>query len=136
MSLASRLPPYRLVMFRVDLRKLGPLRRQIVELENCLDGTYRNASSAIDAFLRIYVELSCRLEIRFVFSGMNAVHWTGVHAGGILHSDTGLGNNVSHEFKRSPFCKRRQQPPDGRDTREALFARRQRVFWRWRREVH
>ncbi len=96
MSLTSRFAANCLVTFRVDLREVSPLLRQIVQLENCLDGAYRHARAAVDAFLRIYIELCRGFKIRFVLSWMDAVYRTSIYAGGILYADAGLGNDVRH----------------------------------------
>jgi hypothetical protein len=45
------------VMVRIDLSEMSPLRGKIIKSEDGRNGTDRDARPAIDAFLRIDVEL-------------------------------------------------------------------------------
>ncbi len=73
----------------VDLRVLGPLLGKILEGE---DGGHRangHASAAVDALVGIDVKLLRALELRLVFSRVNAIHGANVHACAVFCSMQG-----------------------------------------------
>ena len=84
----------------VQCRKLLPLLGQIVERENCRHRAHRDASSAVDAFHGINVELRHSVESRAtviiacVLLRVDAIYRTSVNAGGVFGSDAGFGDNI------------------------------------------
>jgi hypothetical protein len=80
----------------IDRRKMLPLLGNIVFGEDGLDRARRLASSAINAFIRVYVEHFGRLEIRLVLSRVDAIDRTNIHTGRVLSPYAGLSNNVCH----------------------------------------
>lgn len=85
-------------MVLVGLRKLAPLRRQVVQRKNCRDRTHRHARATIDAFLGIDVELWGASKISLVLLWMNAIHWASIHACSVFYAYARLGDYVSHSF--------------------------------------
>jgi hypothetical protein len=86
--------------FYGDQRKLRP-RRQIharrVRQTPCatvfaLDG--------IDVELRHFIEAGKAIIVGRAFLGMDAIYGAGIDAGGVVHPDAGLGNDVSHRPPR------------------------------------
>jgi hypothetical protein len=80
----------------VDLRVLGPLFGKILESENRRDRANGHAGAAVDALVGIDVELLRCLELRLVFSRVNAIDGANIDASAVFCSDARLGNYVSH----------------------------------------
>src|SRR5205814_7700362 len=104
---------------------LFPFFWQVFEWEDRRHRTDGNASAAINTLDGINVKLLNIIEagtaivIAGVLLWVNAVYGTGIHAGGILHSNTGLCNHISHRpppfnSKAMPLEKRIQQGRGGR----------------------
>src|SRR3989338_996634 len=86
----------------VYLDEVFPLVWACGLLKNRLYRTNRLASSAINAFLRIDVELLFLRELlSLVFCRMDAIYRTDIHTGGIFDVDAGLGNHVGHLISSS-----------------------------------
>src|SRR5712692_8881861 len=86
----------------VDLNKRVPLLRQVFQRE---DGRHRtdrhtgpavNALRGIDVQLRHVIERRSAIVIGSALRRMDTIHRAHVHAGCVLCSDAGLGNNVCH----------------------------------------
>ena len=69
---------------------------RLVEGEDRLDGTRRDAGAAVDALVRMDEELFDGRELGLVFARMDAVHRAHVHARGVLGSDAGFCDDVGH----------------------------------------
>jgi len=86
--------------FYGDQRKLRP-RRQIharrVRQTPCAT-VY--ALDGIDVELRHFIEAGKAIIVGRAFLGMDAIYGAGIDAGGVLHPDAGLGNDVSHRPPR------------------------------------
>jgi catechol 2,3-dioxygenase-like lactoylglutathione lyase family enzyme len=86
----------------VEFRILLPFFGQVVQGKNCGHRADGNAGAAIDAFHRVNVELGNVVEgwatvvVGGVFLGVDAIHGTGVDAGGVFCSDAGFGNDIGH----------------------------------------
>src|ERR1700737_3053930 len=85
----------------VSLREIGPLLRQIVQREDSRHGANRNASSTIDALHRVDVDHVQFGEVRFVFLGVDTIHWAGIYARRVFGPDTRFCYYVSHSVSRS-----------------------------------
>ena len=64
--------------------------------EDGFDGAFVHAQAAVDARIRIDVELFGGFELRFVLARVNAIDWTNLDAGGVLHADARLRNVMRH----------------------------------------
>jgi len=85
-----------LVPIGVYLGKVLPLVRYRSFLKNRLYGANRLTGAAVDAFLRVDVELFFLFEIGLTFRRVNTIYRANVDACGVFGVDTGLGNNVGH----------------------------------------
>lgn len=74
----------------IDGNVLLPCFRDARFLEDCIHWTDGNAGVTVNAFQRIDEIL-----IRIICS-LNAINWTHVYAGAILHSDTGFCDHIGH----------------------------------------
>src|SRR5229473_3139060 len=80
----------------VALGERGPFFRQVIEGEDRRHRANRDASAAVDALHRIDVQhLLCSVFFTVLF-GMDAIHRTSVHTGGVLGSNTRFCNYISH----------------------------------------
>src|SRR4029079_2472844 len=59
------------------------------------------ARAAVDALVRVDVELICALESGLVFARVDTVDWANVDAGRVLNVDAWLGDHVRHSFASS-----------------------------------
>src|SRR5713226_877124 len=83
----------------VYLNKLLPLVRRRSLLKDRLYRTNRLAGPAVDAFLRIDIELLFLLEIFFFILGrVNAIYRADIHASGIFDVYARLSNYVGHRI--------------------------------------
>src|SRR5690242_799879 len=86
----------------IQISKVLPFLRQIVESENGRHGADGNTGPAVDALYGIDVELwnlvECRTTVIVcrVLLGVNAVNGAGIDASSVLGPDAGFGNNVCH----------------------------------------
>src|SRR6266852_5475271 len=80
----------------VALGERGPFFRQVIEGEDRRHRTNRDASAAVDALHRIDVQHLFRRVLFTVLFGMDAIHRTSVHTGGVLGSNTRFCNYVCH----------------------------------------
>ncbi len=102
----------------VQFRILLPLFWQVVQRKNRRHRTDRDAGATIDAFHRINVELwnvvecGAAVVIGRILLGMDAIHRTGIDAGGVFGPDAGLSNDIGH--RPLPLPELRVCPPDGR----------------------
>src|SRR6185503_11454441 len=72
----------------VDLDVLAHVARNVFLGKDGRHGAFRLARAAIDAFVRMDVEL--------LGTFINGVDGTHVHTGAVLGADTGFGNDVGH----------------------------------------
>src|SRR6266566_326410 len=95
-----KFPAVNVILVGLDVRL--PLLRQIIHHENGCDRTDRytgaaiNALSGIDVQLRHFIEGRSAILIGSALCRMDTIHRAHIHAGRILGSDAGLGNNVCH----------------------------------------
>jgi len=73
-----------------------PFLRQIFQSEDRRYRASRYAGAAVDALVRIDVQLLNAFKLRFILFGMNAVHRADIHTGSVFGTNARLGNNVSH----------------------------------------
>ena len=90
-------------MLLVDLRKLAPLGRQIIDSKDRGDWTNRHTSAAIDALLRVDVQLGGAFKIALVFLRMDAIYRASIDACGVFRPDAWFSNYVCHIFLVSPL---------------------------------
>ena len=89
----------------VDLRKLVPLLGQVLQRENRRHRADRHTGATVDALdgidveLRDFIEAGTAIIVGRALLGVDAIYGASIDAGGVLHPDTGLGNDV------------RQRPP-------------------------
>src|SRR5438093_8507369 len=81
-----------------------PLRRRVFLRENRGDGALRLAGAAIDAFVRV--------DIQLILTLVDAVHGADIHARPILQIDAGLCDDVRHSGSRQSRVAR--APPHSR----------------------
>jgi hypothetical protein len=67
---------------------------QLIDWMNRVGGAHGDTGAAVDASVRVDVELGRGFETRVVFFGMNAIRGTNVNAKEIF--DTGVGNYIGH----------------------------------------
>lgn len=67
---------------------------QVLHWLNGIRSAHGHAGAAVNAALRIHIELGCGLKLGFVLLGMNAVRGTHVHAQFVFNA--AAGNYVSH----------------------------------------
>src|ERR1700680_324215 len=80
----------------VALGERGPFFRQVIEGEDRRHRANRAASAAVDTLHRIDVQhLFCRVFFTVLF-GMDAIHRTSLHTGGVLGSNARFCNYVCH----------------------------------------
>src|SRR5690606_29382975 len=93
----------------VDVRRVvvRPLLRQIVLVEDRLDGADRFARAAVHAFIRVDVEHAVAL--------VDAVDRALVDAGPVLDIDAGLGDHVGHEAAPAVQASWRSRPRQSTD---------------------
>ncbi len=82
------------VVSRVDFREPAKLRRKLVQRENRIGRANRNAGAAIDAVVRVHVELRNIREIGLILLRMDAVHRAGLYAELVLRA--GVRNYICH----------------------------------------
>src|SRR5437773_8784870 len=86
----------------VDLRKLLPLLGQVIQRENrghradWHTGATVYALDGIDVELRDFIEDGTAIIVGRALLGVDAIYGAGIDAGGVLHPDAGLGNDVRH----------------------------------------
>ena len=83
-----------IVMSCVEIGELRQITREILEGVNGIGGADRNASAAIDAIVRVHIELRHIGEASLVLLGVDAVHGAGLDAQ--LVFGTGIGDDVCH----------------------------------------
>src|SRR5438132_142650 len=88
--------PLFLIPLGVLLGVACPFLRQIFQSENRRYRASRDAGAAVNAFIRVDVELLDTFKGRFILFGMNTVHRTDIHTGSVFCANARLGNNVSH----------------------------------------
>src|ERR1700694_27953 len=54
------------------------------------------ALDGIDVELRDFIEAGTAIVVGHALLGVDAIYGAGIDAGGVLHPDAGLGNDVSH----------------------------------------
>src|SRR6476660_3122736 len=100
----------------VDLRKLLPLLGQVIQRENRGHRADRHTGATVDALdgidveLRDFIEAGTAIIIGSALLGVDAIYGAGIDAGGVLHPDAGLGNDVRHRpppFSTLCFLERR-----------------------------
>jgi hypothetical protein len=96
--------------FRVQRDKVFPFFRDVVFVEDGFDRTFRNASFAVDAFVRVNVENL----IAFV-EAFDRAH---DHAVSVLASKAGFANNVCHRFGPFLFGKSNRRLAPAKDVVE------------------
>jgi hypothetical protein len=84
----------------IHRRKACPLLGQILQSKNRRHGANGNARAAVDAFIRMNIELLFGLEARFVLARVNAIHRADIHAGSVFRSNARLRDYIRH-FKFS-----------------------------------
>ncbi|MFM1868147.1 MAG: hypothetical protein RL591_1555 [Planctomycetota bacterium] len=80
----------------VDLDVLAPLGGHIVLREDRLHGAFVDAETAIDAGVRVDVQLLLNPVLPLLLGRMDAVDGANLDAGGVLGSDAGFGDDVCH----------------------------------------
>src|SRR3954465_7619303 len=85
-----------LEVLRVDLAEALPLVGHLVLGEARVDRARLDAGVAVDALLRVDVELLDGVVVGLVRSRMDAVDRADLGAGVVLLSDAGLGDDVGH----------------------------------------
>ena len=81
---------------RVALGEAGPLVGQLVFSEARVDRARLDAGVAVDALVRVDVELFDLVVVRLVGRRVDAVDGADLDAGVVLGSDAGLGDHVGH----------------------------------------
>jgi hypothetical protein len=84
------------VVVSIHLSEMLPLLGQIILGKDRLNRASRLARSAVNALVRVNIQHFSRFEIRFVFTGMNAINRANVHTGCILGPYAGLRYNICH----------------------------------------
>src|SRR3954463_4975978 len=82
----------------VHLDEALPLLGYFIEREDGFDRAGRHAGAAVDALVRMDVQLRDGGKFRFVLAWVNAIDWTHIHAGGVLGADAGFRDDVGHSF--------------------------------------
>ena len=101
---------FALVVVRVDLDVLRPLRGHGALLEDRAHRAGRLAGAAVNALLRVDLEHINAVEVVFALSWMNAVHRAYIHAGSIFDTDTGLRDYIRHGNNYSSLPERMSAP--------------------------
>src|SRR3954468_16133073 len=83
-------------VLRVLLREGGPLVGQLILGEAGVDRACLDAGVAVDALLRVDVELLDVVVVGLVWSWVDAVHRADLDAGVVLLPDARLGDDVGH----------------------------------------
>jgi hypothetical protein len=89
-------------MIGVDLDILLPLFRHVLVTKDRFDRARRLACAAIDAFIRVDIEMLNVPELSLIFARMYAINGANVNAGCILGSDTRLANHINSHYRNSP----------------------------------
>jgi hypothetical protein len=85
----------------VDLNIIPPLLRHIFIAVNRFNGTGGLTRAAIDAFIRIDIEMFERLEIPFILARVNAIYRANVDARGIFCADAWFTDNINSHYSFS-----------------------------------
>jgi hypothetical protein len=86
----------------VNLNVILPLFRDVFVAKDSFDRTGRLTGAAINAFVRIDIEMLDDVEIRFVLARVNAIHRANVNTRRILGADTRLGDYINSHYCISP----------------------------------
>jgi len=84
------------IVLRIDLCEVFPFVGEIIEREYGRHRAHRNASTTVNAFHWVNVELRCVCEFQLILTWVNAINGAGVDARGVFGSDTRFSNHVSH----------------------------------------
>jgi hypothetical protein len=90
------------VVIRIDLDEVAPLLRNVVLSEDCLNWTGGFTRSAVNAFIRMYVQEFGRFEVGLILSRVNAIHRADVYAGSVLCPYAGFRDHISHLKPKPP----------------------------------
>src|SRR5829696_180187 len=102
-----------LVVLEVDLGVLGPFLGELVLGEAGVHGTGLDAGVAVDALVRIDVELLDLVVVGLVRRRMNAVDGADLYAGVVLGADTRFGDHVCQGAGSFPESWLRLRRPGG-----------------------
>src|SRR5579859_2873026 len=91
-----------LVPLSIDLCEVSPLLWQIVKREDGRNGTDGDAGSAIDATIRLNIELMRGNEFDLVTAGVNHIAGAGIYTRSIFHTNARFGNYVWHIVRVEP----------------------------------
>jgi hypothetical protein len=80
----------------IGLREVAPLLRQIVKREDRRHGTDRDASTAINATVRLNIKLMRGRELYLLTAGVNHIARAGIYTRCILDTNARFGNHVWH----------------------------------------
>ena len=80
----------------IGLREVAPLLRQIVKREDCRHGTNRDASTAINAAVRLNIKLMRGRELYLLTAGVNHIARAGIYTRGVLDTNARFRNHVWH----------------------------------------
>jgi hypothetical protein len=83
-------------MLRVHFNRAFVFFRHVIQREDGIGGAYRNAGAAINAVVRVDIELRGLFKAGLIFARMNAVNRANVNA--LFVFRTSLDNYVSHEI--------------------------------------
>src|SRR5262245_46334767 len=89
-------PSLLLIMLRVDRYEVLPLFWRLVERENRLNGTRRNAGAAIDALVGMDEQLLRCFELGLVLPRMDAIDRADINTGTVLGADARFGDDIRH----------------------------------------
>jgi hypothetical protein len=79
----------------VDLNIIPPLLGHIFIAVNRFHRAGGLTRAAIDAFIRIDVQMFNRLEIRLILARVNAIYWANVNARGVFCADAWFTDNIN-----------------------------------------
>src|SRR4051812_17101985 len=71
----------------IDLCEVSPFLRQIVKCEDCRRGTNRDACSAINATVRLNIELMRSREFDLLTAGVNHIARAGIYTRSVLDTN-------------------------------------------------
>src|SRR5712691_3255523 len=91
-----------LVILRVSRNEVRPLLRGLVERENRLDRTGRDAGSAVDALVGMNIKHLSRSVIRFVLPRVNTIDRAHIDAGRVFRADARFADDVGHSEMPGP----------------------------------
>jgi len=86
-----------LEVVEVDLNIFFPLFGQIIRWEDRLHRTFVDAQTAVDACVRIDVELLRSVVTSSFLHWMNAINRADINARSVLGSNAGFSNHMRHE---------------------------------------